>query len=161
MSLMASSWHTDVAQQCCFVYQRRSRTIANMRCTMSTALLGAPARLVCWLALCLIHIAVSNPIPSDCKEQWYTQRLDHFRWAHQVDQPTFQQRYFLCDAHWKPDGPVFFYAGNEGPLEGYLKSAGLMFENREQHGALVLFAEVRLENGFTVMLASQIEVAAH
>lgn len=94
------------------------------------------------LALVLSSCVNSNAIPSDCREAWYKQRLDHFRWARQFDQPMFQQRYFLCDAHWKSGGPVFFYAGNEGPLEGYLKSAGLMFENREQYGALVVFAEV-------------------
>jgi hypothetical protein len=34
-------------------------------------------------------------------------------------------------------------AGNESPVTAYMKSAGLMFENRESFGALVLFIEVR------------------
>lgn len=34
-------------------------------------------------------------------------------------------------------------AGNESPVTAYMKSAGLMFENREAFGALVLFIEVR------------------
>eukprot|EP00878_Enallax_costatus_P000962 GHUV01001094.1.p1 GENE.GHUV01001094.1~~GHUV01001094.1.p1 ORF type:complete len:556 (+),score=121.02 GHUV01001094.1:559-2226(+) len=110
--------------------------------------MSTPRNTTCAWLLVLLCIAQSacfraNAIPPDCKEAWYTQRLDHFRWAHQFDQPTFQQRYFLCNAHWKPNGPIFFYAGNEGPLEGYLKSAGLMFESREQYGALVMFAEHR------------------
>lgn len=33
-------------------------------------------------------------------------------------------------------------AGNESPVTAYMKSAGLMFENREAFGALVLFIEV-------------------
>ena len=92
------------------------------------------------LVLCIMPTASANPIPEDCKWRWYTQRLDHFRWSHET--PTFEQRYFICDAHWKHKGPIFFYAGNEGPLEGYLQSAGLMFENAPKFGALVLFAEV-------------------
>lgn len=106
---------------------------------------GYAVVLICALLLASRAVPiVANQVPSDCKEQWYTQRLDHFRWARQIDQPTFQQRYIVCDAHWANKGPIFFYAGNEGPLEGYVKSAGLMFENRGQHGALVLFAEVSI-----------------
>jgi hypothetical protein len=33
-------------------------------------------------------------------------------------------------------------AGNESPVTAYMKSAGLMFENRESFGALVIFIEV-------------------
>lgn len=39
---------------------------------------------------------------------------------------------------------VLSAAGNESPVTAYIKSAGLMFENREAFGALVLFAEVSL-----------------
>lgn len=30
---------------------------------------------------------------------------------------TFQQRFFVCDEHWKPGGAVFFYVGNEASKE--------------------------------------------
>ena len=26
------------------------------------------------------------------------------------------QRYFVCDKYWKPDGPIFFYLGNEADV---------------------------------------------
>jgi hypothetical protein len=38
--------------------------------------------------------------------------------------------------------PACAAAGNESPVTAYMKSAGLMFENRESFGALVLFIEV-------------------
>ena len=29
---------------------------------------------------------------------------------------SFRQRYFLCDEHWRKDGPIFFYVGNEADV---------------------------------------------
>ena len=29
---------------------------------------------------------------------------------------TYMQRYFVCDEYWKPDGPMFFYLGNEADV---------------------------------------------
>ncbi|WIA28862.1 hypothetical protein OEZ86_011388 [Tetradesmus obliquus] len=100
------------------------------------------------LSVLLCCSAAAKPIPEDCKEHWYTQRLDHFHWKRTDDgqQPIFQQRYFVCDAHWQrtdPKGPIFFYAGNEGALEGYMNNTGLMFENAGAFNALILFAEHR------------------
>lgn len=57
---------------------------------------------------------------------------------------TYKQRYFLCTQYWKPHkGPIFFYAGNEADVELYLTHTGLMWENAEEFGALLLFAEHR------------------
>eukprot|EP00882_Tetradesmus_deserticola_P026656 GHRQ01029423.1.p1 GENE.GHRQ01029423.1~~GHRQ01029423.1.p1 ORF type:complete len:268 (+),score=83.55 GHRQ01029423.1:220-1023(+) len=97
--------------------------------------------LLCWPV-------ASKPIPGDCQEKWFTQTLDHFHWKRTDDgqQPTFQQRYYVCDAHWQrtdPKGPILFYAGNEGALEGYMNNTGLIFENAEALHALILFAEHR------------------
>ena len=42
---------------------------------------------------------------------WYTQKLDHFNHA---DTSTYQQRYYVNDAFWNGEGPVFVYIGGEG-----------------------------------------------
>ncbi len=131
---------------------------------------NAPARCVC----CTAHHAPRTlpPLPSfpcqpsaqaaipveQCKEAWFDQRLDHFRWwtskpgggapaaaadpagsgsgsgSGSADAPapprspppaSWRQRYFTCDRFWTgPGAPIFFYAGNEGPVEGYINSAG-------------------------------------
>jgi hypothetical protein len=72
------------------------------------------------LSALLCSPVATKPIPDDCKEQWYTQRLDHFHWKRTDDgeQPTFQQRYYVCDAHWQrtdPKGPIFFYGMHGSP----------------------------------------------
>lgn len=41
-----------------------------------------------------------------------------------------------------PGGPIFFYAGNEADVTAYVNATGLMWENAEAFGALVVFAEV-------------------
>ncbi len=64
-------------------------------------------------------------IPSDCVEHWHEQQLDHFHF----DSQTYKQRYFVCDRHWRrPDGPIFFYCGNEGRVEGYINGKGWLKE---------------------------------
>ncbi|KAF8072769.1 DPP7 [Scenedesmus sp. PABB004] len=91
--------------------------------------------------------AAAHDIPGDCVEDWFDQTLDHFRWERErgaaAPRATFRQRFFVCNATYDGRGPIFFYAGNEGPLEGYIRNSGLMFENRVAHGALVVFAEHR------------------
>ena len=66
----------------------------------------------------------------------------------------FLQRYYVCDEHWsRPDpassgaapgasepGPIFFYVGNEADVTLYLNHSGLMWENAESFGALLVFA---------------------
>ncbi|GBG00380.1 lysosomal Pro-X carboxypeptidase [Raphidocelis subcapitata] len=95
--------------------------------------------------------AAAAPIDR-CEERWFDQHLDHFRWwpaagAGAGAQPprTWRQRYFVCGrADWRgPGAPVFFYAGNEGPVEGYIASGGLMWENAPAFGALLVWAEHR------------------
>jgi lysosomal Pro-X carboxypeptidase len=89
-----------------------------------------------------------DPLAS-CTEHWIEQTTDHFNFAPPyLKQYTFQQRYYACDEYYKPskDGkqpPIFFYAGNEGPVENYVRHTGLMWENAERWGALLIFAEHR------------------
>eukprot|EP00644_Phytophthora_capsici_P000989 jgi/Phyca11/509252/fgenesh2_kg.PHYCAscaffold_43_\ len=93
----------------------------------------------------------SNPLPTlnmkidpsnllgQCDEKFFTQTLDHF----DVGAPTYQQRYFVCDNHFKPGGVMFFYVGNEADVELYLNHTGLMWENADEFGAMLVFAEHR------------------
>lgn len=41
--------------------------------------------------------------------------------------------------HWAPGGPIFFYAGNEGPVDAYVANTGLMWE--QPRGGKVPHAE--------------------
>eukprot|EP00937_MAST-01D_sp_MAST-1D-sp2_P001756 g1756.t1 len=93
-----------------------------------------------------------------CTVRWFTQQIDHFSGyvpgsgelgVNTSAPTTFQQRYFWCDAHWSKDaatgerGPVFFYTGNEANVELYVNATGLMWENAEAFGALLVFVESR------------------
>jgi len=42
-----------------------------------------------------------------------------------------------------PNGPIFFYFGNEANVELYVDNSGLMWQNAEKFGAALVFAEHR------------------
>ena len=73
------------------------------------------------------------------------QPIDHFRWGAVPGSATgtFKQRYFVYDKFWKPEGPVFFYIGNEADVGLYVNHTGLMWESAEEFNALLVFAEHR------------------
>lgn len=48
-------------------------------------------------------------------EQWFTQTLDHFN---PQDSRTFQQRYYVNDQYYKPNGIIILYINGEGPVSG-------------------------------------------
>ena len=57
---------------------------------------------------------------------------------------TFKQRVFTYDKYWnKQTGAIWFYCGNEANVELYINATGLMWENAEKAGALLVFAEHR------------------
>ncbi|ETL29903.1 hypothetical protein L916_17011, partial [Phytophthora nicotianae] len=85
-----------------------------------------------------IDIVPTNLL-AQCDEKFFTQTLDHF----DVGAPTYQQRYFVCDNHFQPGGVMFFYVGNEADVELYLNHTGLMWENADEFGAMLVFAEHR------------------
>ena len=108
------------------------------------------------LALVVLQAsALMDPQPGDSSStlHWITQKTDHFnRGAPPGDQLTFQQRYFVYDKFWSSTsnadgstsrGPIFFYAGNEDYVDLYVNATGLMWENAEAFGALLVFAEHR------------------
>ncbi|OQS01398.1 lysosomal Pro-X carboxypeptidase [Achlya hypogyna] len=87
-----------------------------------------------------------KPNATNCSLHWFEQRVDHFTTLN----TTYNQRYYVYDAFWKrkatgatKDGPILFYCGNEGDVTLYVNNTGLMWENAEALGAVLIFAEHR------------------
>jgi dipeptidyl-peptidase II len=97
------------------------------------------------LVSCLrVHSSKTNnkftdvPVP---KTYYTTQFLDHFN---SRDDRQFQQRFLVNDDSFdKDNGPIFFYAGNEGDIESFWNNTGFMFDIAPMFQALVVFAEHR------------------
>lgn len=71
----------------------------------------------------------------------FTTRIDHFNYRNNA---TYQMRYAVSDEYWNPyEGPIFFYTGNEDPVEYFILNIGLLSEWAPEFGALVVFAEHR------------------
>ncbi|CAJ1943369.1 unnamed protein product [Cylindrotheca closterium] len=75
-------------------------------------------------------------------EYWFNCTIDHFNFR-PTTVPTFGLRYFVNDDYYTPNGPVFFYAGNEADILQFVKNSGFMFEAAQEFGAMVVFAEHR------------------
>ncbi|XP_039985788.1 thymus-specific serine protease [Xiphias gladius] len=74
------------------------------------------------------------------EEQWFTQKLDHFSGA---DQRKWKQRYFVNEAFYKPEGPVFLMIGGEGPANPAWMQNGTWLIYAEKLGALCFMLEHR------------------
>jgi lysosomal Pro-X carboxypeptidase len=92
----------------------------------------------------------SSWISSDCKQHWFENQVDHFNWGPTpLNISVWKQRYFSCDGSWqkptegKVPGPIFFYCGNEAPVDLYVNYTGFMYETAPIFGALLIFAEHR------------------
>lgn len=86
-------------------------------------------------------VFVHDAAPS-FKEMYFDQFVDHFNFrAH--GNATYKQRYLITEQYKKDGGPIFFYAGNEGPIEGFQKASRLLTDLAPKFGALVVFAEHR------------------
>eukprot|EP00755_Sulcionema_specki_P008997 Sspe_Gene.42458::Locus_20605_Transcript_4_5_Confidence_0.286_Length_1924::g.42458::m.42458/K01285/PRCP; lysosomal Pro-X carboxypeptidase len=81
-------------------------------------------------------------------EEYITQPVDHFRFGN----ATWQHRYLVNDQQWTgkgrlPNGckgPILFYTGNEGAIEGFWYASGFVVSTlAEKWGALVVFGEHR------------------
>eukprot|EP01059_Diplonema_ambulator_P002850 TRINITY_DN1246_c0_g1_i1.p1 TRINITY_DN1246_c0_g1~~TRINITY_DN1246_c0_g1_i1.p1 ORF type:complete len:627 (+),score=185.22 TRINITY_DN1246_c0_g1_i1:37-1917(+) len=93
----------------------------------------------------------SNPSSVNCTWRYFEQKLDHFGPSNY----TYRERYCYYDKFWKQgkdagfstaeQAPIFFYTGNESPVEEYVNNTGLMWQLGEQMGALIVFAEHRYE----------------
>ena len=59
---------------------------------------------------------------------------------------------YSLEVHWSQTGPMFFYTGNEGPIEEFYSNTGFLFTLAQEFNALIVFAEhVRL----TIELTNQ------
>ena len=100
--------------------------------------------LVC-VSICIIcsnALKESNPSEADCDWQWHEQPLSHFARG-STNGATFKQRLCVYSKYWKPDGPIFFYTGNESPVEEYVNNSGLQWTLAKEQNALLIFAEHR------------------
>eukprot|EP01064_Diplonema_japonicum_P016782 TRINITY_DN24809_c0_g1_i1.p1 TRINITY_DN24809_c0_g1~~TRINITY_DN24809_c0_g1_i1.p1 ORF type:complete len:625 (+),score=168.79 TRINITY_DN24809_c0_g1_i1:46-1920(+) len=92
-----------------------------------------------------------NPSSVNCTWKYFEQKLDHFGPSNY----TYMERYCYYDKYWKQgkevgydtaeQAPIFFYTGNESPVEEYVNNTGLMWEMGAKMGALIVFAEHRYE----------------
>jgi hypothetical protein len=86
--------------------------------------------------------ARATPGLANCTQAWFTQTTDHFSWsAPPTGSFTFQQRYCTYDAYWNKGagGAIWMYLGNESPYDLYVNHTGLMWENAQKAGALLLW----------------------
>ncbi|CAD7950399.1 unnamed protein product [Amoebophrya sp. A25] len=79
--------------------------------------------------------------PSPEWRKAYTMPVDHF--DDRVGRKTFEMQVLGYGKHSKPDGPIFFYAGNEGPIDGFWDNTGLPFAWAPDFNADIVFAEHR------------------
>lgn len=97
----------------------------------------------CWILHLLLGLtgAHASPWVNKCQTRYFNQPKDHF--AFKSNPPSFKQRVLYNLEHFKEEGPIFFYLGNEADVELYVDHTGLMWENAEAFGAAVVFAEHR------------------
>mmetsp|Transcript_107103 Transcript_107103/g.341810 ORF Transcript_107103/g.341810 Transcript_107103/m.341810 type:complete len:543 (-) Transcript_107103:291-1919(-) len=81
-------------------------------------------------------------VPAPTNKGWYSTPLDHFGndGLHAV---AFKLKVLRYSKFKRCGGPIFFYSGNEGPIEGFYENTGLPFDWAEEFGADVVFVEHR------------------
>lgn len=91
--------------------------------------------------LCLLVATVSVCHGFNYRTYFYKQTVDHFGFTMEN---TFIQRYLISDESWEGNnGPIFFYAGNEGDITLFAENTGFMWDIAPEFKALVVFAEHR------------------
>ncbi|XP_074649830.1 lysosomal Pro-X carboxypeptidase-like isoform X2 [Tubulanus polymorphus] len=75
------------------------------------------------------------------KTYYIPMKVDHFGWS---NQHRFKLRYLIADQFWDVGhGPIFFYTGNEGPIDTFCNNTGFMWDIAPKFKALLVFAEHR------------------
>lgn len=83
-------------------------------------------------------------INSDYKELFFNAYIDNLNDFDISETNTFSLRYLVKEKYFKGNGPIFFYCGNEGPIEDFAEATGFMNETlAKKYGALVVYGEHR------------------
>jgi lysosomal Pro-X carboxypeptidase len=92
------------------------------------------------IGLLLVNV-VRSSVLAECLLRPYSQPVDHFNLFE--SSLTYNQRVFVCGRVPAKPKAIFFYTGNESPVEVYVNNTGLMWENAEYFTAVLIFAEHR------------------
>ena len=109
-----------------------------MTSVLKTLLAAAVAALT--VAPTMAAAQFHHPGTANCSLRWYTQYKDQY--GGNISE-TYQEKVYVYDKFYKPGGPLFFYTGNEGPVENYVNWTGTMWTQGEPFGALLVWAEHR------------------
>lgn len=77
---------------------------------------------------------------TDSFNTFFQIQVDHQSYS---NSDVFSQRYIISTQYWKPNGPIWFYAGNEGDIFSFANNTGFMWENAPKFNAMVIFMEHR------------------
>ena len=58
-----------------------------------------------------------------------------------LDFRYFVHLYIHVEHFWQGSGPLFFYTGNEGPIEEFYENSGFIYELARDFAALIVFGE--------------------
>ena len=73
-------------------------------------------------------------------EQWFTQKLDHFK---VTDQREWKQRFWINWSYYRPGGPSLIMIGGEGEANPAWMEAGSWVQYAKNEGAAMLLLEHR------------------
>ncbi|KRY29399.1 Lysosomal Pro-X carboxypeptidase [Trichinella spiralis] len=109
---------------------------------MNSVLQFAMKAMFMFLVLLIFNNILASAGGCSYNESWFENMpVDHFSFE---NSDTFRLRYLINTENWNSDGgPIFFYCGNEGSVEGFAENTGFMWENAKDFGAMVVFAEHR------------------
>jgi len=98
-----------------------------------------------YVVVCIVVVLLTfSGNASSYEIRWFDQALDHFETSKR--NVSWRQRYIVNEDHFDPKrgGPLFFYTGNEGPIDAFYDSNGFVTDVlAPEFGALVVFAEER------------------
>ena len=95
------------------------------------------------VSLFLLTAYAQEELPYGPTYGTFTTLLDHY--SSNGMSPTVTIQYIIDAQYWDPQvGPILFYAGNEGDIEGFYENSGFVRKTLAQRfKALVLFGEHR------------------